>query len=168
MGIIMVYNVGEYYLEGMHVFMRKVVLFLFVLFSSLTLVACNLTEGTDEPSITGISVNVDDIQGDFLLDVFDLSDVRLIVSYDDGSTATINLTEAMISSQDIQRLDGAGTHTITVTYGEQTTTFTITLTEPLDGLAVTLLAIYELGVEAGEIPVSYDEWISSFMNSALA
>jgi len=42
------------------------------------------------------------------------------------------------------------------------------ITEPLDGLAVTLLAIYELGVEAGEIPVSYDEWISSFMNSALA
>lgn len=168
MCIIMVYNIGEYYLEGMDVFMRKVVLFLFVLVTSLTLVACNLTEGTDEPSITGISVNVDDIQGDFLLDVFDLSDVRLIVSYDDGSTATINLTEAMISSQDIQRLDGAGTHTITVTYGEQTTTFTITLTEPLDGLAVTLLAIYELGVEAGEIPVSYDEWISSFMNSALA
>ncbi len=141
--------------------MKKCVLFLLVLGVSFTLFACDSAEEADEPSITSISVNAEDIQDEFLLDEFYVSDVRLTITYDDGNSETIHLTEAMISREDIQSLNSPGTHTITVTYENHSTTFTITLIEDVDDLTGTLMAIYEMGVEAGEIPDSYEEWLET-------
>ena len=142
-------------------FIKSYLVLLLVFGLSLTLFGCNRTQEEIDPVIVSITVNNDDIKGDFLLEEFDLSKVRLVLTYDDGNTKMIYLTESMISNQDINRLNQAGTHTITVTHDALTTTFTINIIEELDDLTITLRAIHQLGTEEGVIDESYEEWLES-------
>ena len=64
----------------------------------------------------------------------DVSGGKLKVTYDNGVTESIALTDVMCSGYDLNTL---GTQTVTVTYGEKTTSFTINVRKEIDRLEVT-------------------------------
>ena len=81
---------------------------------------------TERPAVTGISLITLPQTTEFRVGTaFDFSGAQLKVSYSDGTMQMIPVTEAMTSGGNINRI---GKHTITVTYGGQSTTFEVTVT----------------------------------------
>jgi len=66
-------------------------------------------------------------------DKLDVSGGKLNVTYDDGSTDSVALTDAMCSGYDPTRI---GTQTVTVTYEGKTTSFNVTVNAKSDGPSV--------------------------------
>lgn len=64
----------------------------------------------------------------------DVTGGKLKVTYDNGVTESVALTEAMCSGYDLNTL---GAQTVKVTYGEKTTSFTINVRKEIDRLEVT-------------------------------
>lgn len=56
------------------------------------------------------------------VDTLDITGGKLLVTYMDGSTSTVNITAEMVSGFDNTNV---GANTVTVTYGEKTTTFNV-------------------------------------------
>ncbi len=79
-----------------------------------------------------IEVDPVTISGDILIDEFTLDSVKLILTYDNGAVETKSLTEDMISSTDLAKLQETGNHNITVTYKGRQTSFFIYLVDIYD------------------------------------
>ncbi len=63
------------------------------------------------------------------IEIFDISEYNLKVFYNDGTEEEIALSAEMISSTDLNKLKGLGTHEITISYKKLTTVINITLEE---------------------------------------
>lgn len=110
-----------------------------------SLVAVRIDEGTLEPSYDLQSFNLDDLQ--------------LVLTYEDGSTDSLTVTPAMLSSDDLEALSTVGTHTVTIHYQAFSTMVVIHLMAA--PLFHSLEMLYDMGVSEGLIAESYEEWLDS-------
>lgn len=62
------------------------------------------------------------------VDSFEISEIRIRINTD-GVITYVNVNEGMISKVDLDKLSSAGTHTITIKYGDFTGTVTVTLVD---------------------------------------
>ena len=110
---------------------KKLLTFLFILFATFGLASCGTQE---QPKVTVSSISV--VESSIPTSVLNtevndkLDDIQITVTKSDASTETVNLSTSMIPSQDLAKLETAGTHTITVKYQGKETTFIIVITEP--------------------------------------
>lgn len=84
---------------------------------------------TPVKTVKSIAVKSGSIPTGKTVSSFVLSDIKITVIYEDDSEEDISLAGSMLSAADNVKLDTAGTHTITVTFGGKTAVFTVTLTE---------------------------------------
>ena len=73
------------------------------------------------------SIKISGEQSVCILD-FSLSDYDIIAHLSDGTTKEVPLESSYISAEDSELLETIGTHTVSVSYGGVSTTFTVTLT----------------------------------------
>lgn len=97
-------------------------------------------------------------EGDLFIDEFDMEDVRLILTMDDGSEKVLYLDESMMSNEDALKLKTTGIHEITVFYEDFIVDVTLRL---VNDLTVRLMAIYDLAREADAFEGTYEEWLES-------
>jgi len=90
-------------------------------FIAIGLTACDPNEALVE-SIT----ITDDSPKEFVIGCFDVNQYSFILTYEDGTTKTIQLTEDMISQEDMLKTYRDGTHTLTATYEDVTCEFSVT------------------------------------------
>ncbi|MDY3282329.1 LamG-like jellyroll fold domain-containing protein [Dysosmobacter sp.] len=83
--------------------------------------------------LSGIAVSGSVRTGYTYGEALDVSGGKLVLTYDDGSDEEIALTAGMVYGFDPVRL---GTQTLTVVYGNQTTTFDVTVSKALTALSV--------------------------------
>jgi len=99
--------------------MRKFLIFIMIMFYSLTLSACDqfgLIEESDIPIIESIEVMYLGTDTLSTIDDFSLDLYQIVVSFDDGSTKNVILNDTMISSSDLDKLGDIGVHQIEVFY----------------------------------------------------
>ena len=131
----------------------KIVLLLGI---SLFLVGCN--EIQSEKEISSIAVDQNTLNENYDVESFDLSTIKLIISYDDGTTSIIDLSEEYLSNEDKTLLSSAGSHLITITYQGFTTTINISLINQIS----VFQQVYNLGVSSELIiDMTYEEWLES-------
>jgi hypothetical protein len=132
--------------------LKAIVLCLFALTFLVTAFACtdsSETTTTDGENVTVDYANIDKVEiGDaetlsqtgFSLDVFKLSDITLIITYNSGDTVSIPVTDTMVRAEDKAKLSIAGTHSVTLDYGRFTVNFNLKLyTAPKTLYAVSFL-----------------------------
>lgn len=134
--------------------MRKFLVLVLLGFFALIFQGC-----LDETKqIESILINEESLMQSYQLDEFDIASIELIVTYNDGSTESINLNDSYVIDQDKLLLSQSGTHIIRISYNGFSTSFTLNL---LDAVPV-FLQIYQLGVEANLIiDLTYEEWLES-------
>jgi len=81
--------------------------------------------GIEEVNIISMEL-VEGAPTDFVIGDFDYSKYSFVVTYKDGETKTIPLTEEMLSGEDYLKTYKDGTHQLTARYLNQTCTFTVT------------------------------------------
>ena len=137
--------------------LRKTMRALIVMLLLVGVISC--AGKTTESKIVSIEVDAETIIDDFDLDDFELSQIKIILTYSDGTSSKIPLTAAMLSTAGLAKLATIGTHTITVTYEELDTSFTITLAYP--EVKMKMYLIYQLAVSSSATTLTFDEWIES-------
>ena len=123
-----------------------------VIFFAILLVAlsgCNNTAPEEEPEVEEpkiVSVEIDKatIPSDVIVGTLRLTEIELIVKYDNDTEKRIELTEDYIALDSVNKLKKAGQHKINVNYKGFTTFFNITL-KSTDSLR------YTLHIEGGSI-----------------
>lgn len=119
--------------------------------------------GGEEPGegkeIQSIQVKGDTIPVNATPATLNHSSIKIIVSYTDGSTSLISLSQSMLSQTDIVKLATVGTHTITVSYGGKTTTFTITLKGGASEGSTAMKSSYEAFYQS----LTYDSYGAGFL-----
>lgn len=102
-------------------------------------------------------------------DSIDLSDGKILVTYETGSTETIDITEAMVSGFDTT--SAGESKTLTISYGEKTTTvtykvtqLTITQISLLNGFKSNYFVGDSLDVSGGKITVTYNSGKTESVN----
>ena len=102
--------------------MKKiVVIFVLVIAMLFAFTGCEIIQ----PKITGIEM---DANGEAAVVDGELNLPDLIVSYNNGTDKAVKVTADMMSSEDLAKLNTIGTHTISVNYQGETTSFEITIT----------------------------------------
>ena len=99
---------------------------LIIVFSVVSFSACSLFE---KDNVKSIEVDESSLKGYYELDSFDITTIKLIVTYDDDTTNTINAQNSMLTTEAKSSLTTAGEKNITLTYKKQSTTLTIVLVE---------------------------------------
>lgn len=82
---------------------------------------------TEGAVIEEVSLYSDTYDPYALIDTFDLSSVQLEVLYTDGRVEYVDITNDMLSVNDVIKLSSEGVHDITVNYEGETVTFRITM-----------------------------------------
>jgi hypothetical protein len=132
--------------------MKYIVFFAMLLF----LVACN--EVITEKGVLSIEVDQSSIIESYYIEDFDLSTIKIVVTYTDETTEVISLDLAMISEEQHDLLFLPGTHNINIDYQGVSVSILITLLDDQDMIE----NIYKLGVEANLIvEMTYEEWLES-------
>jgi uncharacterized repeat protein (TIGR02543 family) len=125
----------------------------FALFMLIFLMSCSGKELT----ITGIAIDPSSMNESIDISEFDLNDLKLIVTYSDGSNKSISLSESMISSADLSKLSFMGTHEITISYQGFSLAVTIVLE---DHATLNLISTYyEFIISAKLFSGTYQDWL---------
>lgn len=109
--------------------MKKKILVLFLSIIALTLCVTSCIGPIDPPvaSVTAIAVVADSVPTEISVgETPDFSNIKVKVLYDDDSSVEVGYTDVAISPLDTS---SAGSKTVTVTYKEKTTTFTVNVVE---------------------------------------
>jgi hypothetical protein len=138
--------------------MKFLLRFSVLLSVSLFLVSCDASS-----DIVSIEVLHNETQA-LVMDDFDLSDLTLRITYDDGKFMEVSLNDSMLSSEDLAKLSTIGTHIIRVQYESTETTFTIKL--DYDDLTKQLRSFYTLSQTANAFDGTYEEWLASIQGPA--
>lgn len=104
---------------------KSILLLIFALL--LALVGCKggkekepeVKDPDEGKEIFGISVDKDSIPNYIDVDEFDLSMIKVIVEYADGSTRTMDLTEEMVDAESLVILKKGGSKRATITYKDE-------------------------------------------------
>ena len=129
-----------------------------ILSLTLFLVSCDISS-----DVVSIEVLHNEAQV-IVIDDFDLSDLTLRITYDDGKFMEVSLNDSMLSSEDLAKLSTIGIHIITVKYESFQTIFTIKL--DYDGLTKKLRSFYTLSQTSNAFEGTYEEWLASIQGPA--
>lgn len=91
--------------------MKKILISLLVIMFSFTLVGCGKTEAIDT-----VTFDTTSLSATYEVDALILSQLKLIVQFENGKYKHVSVTEDMISSSDLDMLSTIGTHTIEIIY----------------------------------------------------
>jgi len=129
----------------------------FLLFGMiLILVGCN--ETNSEREIKSILIDQTSLYESYDVEHFDISTIKIIVTYSDESELIVNLSDELLTASDITLLSSAGSHEITVTYQGFTTKLTINMTKEVS----VFQQVYNLGLSSGLIvDTTYEEWLET-------
>jgi len=133
---------------------------LIALFSMIFLFGCN-TEVTPEKTITSVALESQDLLTPIEIETFNLSSIRLKVTYSDGSQDSIPVSSDMLSQQDILKLGVIGTHQITVRY--QGFNIPLTLTLKNQSVLDLLMSYYHFAQTQLGYQGTYTDWINSLI-----
>jgi hypothetical protein len=100
---------------------------IFVLFLSLFMMLASCDE-LESLTIRSVELDESTIPSDFTEGI-DVSDIKIIITYENGSTNTMSLNESMVDPEDFLKLTQAGTHQIPVTILGITFNMSITIDE---------------------------------------
>jgi hypothetical protein len=100
---------------------------IFVLFLSLFMMLASCDE-LESLTIRSVELDESTIPSDFTEGI-DVSDIKIIITYENGSTNTMSLSESMVDPEDFLKLTQAGTHQIPVTILGITFNMNITIDE---------------------------------------
>lgn len=104
----------------------KYITIIFIIITMLLFNGCVIP--SEEATIKTVEIDQTSIPlNEVLIDEFNLSTIKLIVTKSDGTKETINVQSMMLSVDDQEQLTTAGTKTITVIYKGFKVTFTINL-----------------------------------------
>lgn len=119
--------------------MKKLMMMLFIVFALLCVTAC--TVDIQYPDVKVEKITVDGISKTEYVacDPLDLSSAMLFVTYDNGKTEKIQLTESMLDPNSYD-MNNSGEQTVIVNYGGKTTQFNIVV-KSWDLVSVTLESI---------------------------
>ena len=109
--------------------MKKKILVLFLAILALTLgfASCTTPPTASNASVTAIAVIADSVQTEFSVgDTPDFSNIKVAVNYDDGTTGVVGYSDVTVSLPDTST---AGSKTVTVTYKDVSTTFSVNVIE---------------------------------------
>lgn len=106
------------------------VLALIIAFSALTLTACNKNEG----SVKSIAVDTASLEGYYAVNEFDISQIKLLVEYENGESNIITATKSMLTKSAQESLKTAGKKSVTIYYKNKTATLDLFLVE--DGSSI--------------------------------
>ncbi|MCF7931720.1 MAG: SGNH/GDSL hydrolase family protein [Acholeplasmataceae bacterium] len=135
----------------------KMLVLLFTLGLTLLLVTCMRLE--DVPEIRSVELDPSTQKDVYGAETFDLSSLELLVTMEDGTVKTVIVRESMVEEEVLEQLLASGNHVFTITYEGFSTEVTVKILA--DGLPSTLLSIYELGLEADLIDMTYEQWVES-------
>jgi maltose-binding protein MalE len=141
--------------------MKRILISLLLSLIMLTLTGCSMfgEEKIVEVEIKTVILDDSTREDSYLIGSFALSDLTLIVAYDNETFINVTVTEDMVSASDLDKLNSVGTHIIDVYYEGFNTSITIFIK---DDFTVKLMSIYETGTEAGAITnMTYKEWVDS-------
>jgi len=82
--------------------------------------------GCNEPSVVDIKLSEDNIKQD--INDFNITDLNLTVAYDDNTINIVNVTNEMLSKEDLDKLNVVGKHDIKINYLDKVITLNINLT----------------------------------------
>ena len=109
--------------------MKKKILVLFLAILALTLgfASCTTPPTASNATVTAIAVIADSVQTEFSVgDTLDFSNIKVAVNYDDGTTGVVGYSDVTVSLPDTST---AGAKTVTVTYKDVSTTFSVNVIE---------------------------------------
>jgi uncharacterized repeat protein (TIGR02543 family) len=114
--------------------MNKWILMLFLVILSFFIVACD-----DKPELDIVGLDIDETLYELPLMIgdYDLSDFKIIVEYEDGTTKNVTIKESMIQSELLNFYLVEGTHEVTVLYESFSISFTVTMIAPQDTFTIT-------------------------------
>ena len=113
-------------------YIYKVLLIVLLLIVLLSFAACGKKDNgeTTDPSIDHIEIIQSSIPNKSTISDFNISDITFVIVYsDDTKSDPIKVDPTMISTNDLAKLNIAGTQVITVAYKKKSAKFTITLVE---------------------------------------
>lgn len=106
--------------------MKKTVLLLICFLFSFTLVACNNpSEDIQDIKVTAINLDENTYEDSYYVGEFSIENIKLIVSYSDNSSQSIDLLEEYIKDGYTDAINTIGHHTINIEYEGLSTTLNI-------------------------------------------
>ncbi|MFW5780766.1 MAG: leucine-rich repeat protein, partial [Bacillota bacterium] len=112
----------------MNKYLRLVIVAVLIFLATGLFVACE-----SGPMITEIEVDQTTVSEEYDVSDFEISSIMLIVTYEDEQTESIPLDKTMIKAEDQVKFAVPGDHTITITYKQRSTTFTLKMREGISG-----------------------------------
>ena len=138
--------------------MKKIISVIICIMLLFIVSACN----GRQRNIVDVSFDQTVLDSSYEVSNFNIEDYFLTVTYSDGSTNQVAITDEMISSSDHAKLSESGTKTITVFYQGYEISITVNLTDSTNELLTLLMSIYNTGVSEGNImDMTYEEWVDS-------
>lgn len=142
--------------------MKNMLLVLAIMLFLFAITGCNLFDDIEEDvTVTAIEIDKENLEDAYEAGEFNFFDLRLRVIFNDGSTETVAVSEAMVTQADLEKLHEPGEHEITVTYEGLRATFTVSIVSQADALTVKLMSIYDLAVNAEVFDGTYEEWLET-------
>lgn len=126
-----------------------------VLFLLLLIVGCNKTS-----EFESIIIDSDTISDYYEVGSLTLEDIKFKVTLTSGEELIISGSDFSLSDLDLAKLKIPGTHKITLVYKNELT-YVLELTLISSEEYNTFLSIYKMGLAAGSIDISYEEWLNS-------
>lgn len=138
--------------------MKRISIVVFSIILLFFISGCNQTA----PTIDNVSFDTAQLESSYEISNFNIDDYFLTVTFSDGTTQQVAITESMISTSDLAKLSVVGDQTIEVLYQGYKVSITIKLTDTSSELTLLLLGIYNTGVSEGSIvDMTYEEWLES-------
>ncbi len=115
----------------MNKILKKIRNLLMLVVSIFILTGCDVINS--QLPISSIEIDGTTLEDSYEIDNFDLSSIKIKVSFSDGTFKVLPLTKEMLSSEHLSLLNTVGEHEITINYKDKTTQVIINLipTEPL-------------------------------------
>lgn len=135
---------------------RKLMYITLLIATFLMLSGCDFFNKDNK--IVAICIDEATLIEEYELQDFEISSLKLLMTYKDGKTENINITMDMLSEEDQTKLNMVGSHEITVTYQGLRAKVIINL---VDEVTSQLKLIYQLALSETSFSGTYEEWLNS-------
>lgn len=105
----------------------KIIFPFFLIILLLVVSSCSSPDTEETKKVISISFDTGNVEENVSIDAFKISDVSMIIAYDNNTVETKPLTLDMLSETEKAKLQTEGFHTITVSYQGCSNSFSVTL-----------------------------------------
>ena len=114
-------------------------------------------EQEEQKVVSSISLNTNTLPSYIIKEKFSRTNIKMTVTYEDGSTKIIDVTESMFSENDKTKLNNVGQYNLTVNYGDKTATMYANVVDE----RYLLKEVVEANLDK-DITITYDDEIMKF------